>query len=115
MVVNRFCTPWARKRPNCVSSYFNGALWTPNVRVKNQARHGAPALETYGGRLQLVHLGTSSNQLWHSIFDGTWRPNVQVEDQSSSVGVGLAVFRDQLIQVHVGSDSTRLWHSAHTR
>jgi hypothetical protein len=84
-------------------------------RIKNQSSHAAPALAAYQVRLQLVHLRDTSNQLWHSIFDGTSRPNVQIENQSSSTSVGIAAYHNQLVMVHVGNGRTSLWHSVHTR
>ena len=87
---------------------LNGSLWSINVKIKNQQSRAAPALGAYQGRLQLVHLGNNTNQLWHSIFDGSWRPNVQIENQSSSTGAGIAGYQNQLVMVHVGSSSTSL-------
>jgi len=46
-------------------------------RIPNQRSKAAPALASTGGLLHLVHLGDTSNTLWHSVFDGrTWTPNV---------------------------------------
>ena len=44
--------------------------WTPNVRIPNLKSWASPALALYGGLLQMVHLGDSSTDIWHSTSDG---------------------------------------------
>jgi hypothetical protein len=44
--------------------------WTPNVRISNQQSKASPALALYNVRLHMVHLGDSSNDIWHSTSDG---------------------------------------------
>lgn len=85
------------------------------MRIKNQRSHGGPALCAWQGRLHVVHQGDSSNQLWHSIYDGTWRPNVQIENQSSAAGVGLSASGSGVVTVHVGASSAALWDSVYSR
>jgi len=46
--------------------------WTPNVRIPNQSSKASPALANFQGRLHMVHLGDSSNDIWHSV--GTENP-----------------------------------------
>jgi hypothetical protein len=67
------------------------------------------------GRLYLLHLGDSFNDLRHSTFDGTWRPNVRVERQSAKAAPALAAYRDQVEMVHLGNTSNDLWHSSYRR
>jgi hypothetical protein len=47
--------------------------WTPNVRIPGQQSKASPAL-AYGGpegpQLHMVHLGDSTNDIWHSTSDG---------------------------------------------
>ena len=60
----------------------------------------------------MVHLGDSSNNIWHSTFDGTsWSPNVRIEGQSSKATPALAEFAGALHMVHLGDSSNDLWHS----
>ena len=42
----------------------------PNIRIADQCpeRQGAPALVEFAGRLHMVHLGDSSNFIWHSTY-----------------------------------------------
>jgi hypothetical protein len=46
--------------------------WTPNVRIPDQTSKASPALAAFQGRLHMVHLGDSSNDIWHSV--GTANP-----------------------------------------
>jgi hypothetical protein len=60
----------------------------------------------------MVHLGDSSNDLWHSIYDGSdWSPNERIPNQSSKASPALAVLSGQLHMVHLGDSSNNLWHS----
>ena len=62
-------------------------VWTPNSQLPGQKSKAPPALCTSGdlGRLlHMVHLGDSSNDIWHSWFDGNnWAPNVRIPGQKS--------------------------------
>ncbi|MDQ5835012.1 MAG: hypothetical protein M3550_18510, partial [Actinomycetota bacterium] len=50
-----------------------------------------PALASFDGALHMVHLGDSSNKIWHSVFDGaSWSPNVAIPDQLSKAAPALA-------------------------
>jgi hypothetical protein len=44
--------------------------WRPNVRIPDQQSWASPALTHYGTQLHMVHLGDSSNDIWHSTSDG---------------------------------------------
>jgi hypothetical protein len=60
----------------------------------------------------MVHLGDSSNRIWHSVFDGSnWSPNVEISGQSSKAPPALAAFNGRLHMVHLGDSSNRIWHS----
>jgi hypothetical protein len=62
--------------------------------------------------LHLVHLGDSSNMLWHSIYDGSgWSPNVPIPNQLSKAAPGLSTFALVLQLVHLGDSSNNLWES----
>ena len=66
----------------------------------------------YDGKLHIVHLGNSSNDLWHSTFDGNgWTPNVKIHGQTSKASPALAVYDGKLHIVHLGNSSNDLWHS----
>ena len=94
-------------------STFDGAPWSTNVRIKNQASKGAPALATSGGRLQL-----SIWRLVESALALDLRRHLAAERADRTpieFGRTASARFNLLIMVHVGSDSTDLWHSAHTR
>ena len=47
-------------------------------RIPDQQSKAAPALAATPGVLHMVHLGNSSNDLWHSTFNGSpWTTNVK--------------------------------------
>jgi len=82
--------------------------------VKNQTTKTGPALATYANNIHLLHLGSGSNTIWHSLFIGTnFTTNVPIKDQSSQATPSMAVFRDTLHMVHLGSGSDRIWHSTY--
>src|SRR5215218_3930930 len=86
--------------------------WTQNVVVSGQLSKASPALAAFGDRLHMVHLGDSSNRIWHSEFDGgSWSANVPIPDQLSKASPALAAFGDRLHMVHLGDSSNRIWHS----
>ncbi len=86
--------------------------WTPNVTIPDQQSKASPALAAFNDRLHMVHLGNSSNDIWHSTFDGTsWSPNVTIPDQQSKASPALAAFAGKLHMVHLGNSSNDIWHS----
>lgn len=86
--------------------------WTKNVEIPGQRSHGAAALCEFERKLHLVHQGDTSNDLWHSFYDGsTWSKNVRIPNQSSKSPAALAVFGGRLHMVHLGQTSNKIWHS----
>jgi hypothetical protein len=88
--------------------------WTPNVLIPNQESKATPAL-AYGGlegpQLHMVHLGDSSNDIWHSRSDGnSWSPNVRISGQQTKASPALAYYGG-LHMVHLGESSNDIWHS----
>jgi hypothetical protein len=105
-------------------SIFDGTLWrrpngTPgDQRIPGQQSKTTPALAVYNNQLHMIHLGTSSNDIWWSIYDGTtWnRPdgtpgNVQIPGQQSKATPALAVYNNQLHMIHLGDSSNDIWWS----
>ena len=87
--------------------------WRPNVRIPGQRAKAAPALSEYDGQLHMVHLGASSNDIWHSMFDGqSWSTNVRIPGQRAKASPALAVYGGKLHMVHLGASSNDIWHSA---
>ena len=88
--------------------------WTTNVKIPCQKSKSSPALAEFNGELHMVHAGDSSNDIWHSIFDGTsWNENVRIPDQRSKAPSALAVFQNRLHITHLGDSSNRIWHSSY--
>ena len=86
--------------------------WTPNVPIPDQQSKDSPALAEFGGLLHLVHPGESSNDLWHSWYDGAvWRPNERIPEQRSKGASALAAYGGLLHVVHQGDSENQLWHS----
>ena len=96
-------------------SWKQGDGATPgNTRIKGQRSKSSPALAAFGGRLHMVHLGESSNDIWWSSFDGNdWWSNVRVRCQKSKASPALAIYSGALHLVHLGDSSNRLWWSAY--
>ena len=87
--------------------------WRPGNRLLGQASKSAPSLATAGGELHVLHLGESSNDIWHSwSTTGTsWTANVKVPGQQSKAPPAIASWRGELHMVHLGDSSNDLWHS----
>ena len=80
--------------------------------IPDQKSKAAPALAATPGVLHMIHLGNSSNDLWHSTFDGSpWTTNVKIPDQKSKASPALAFFNGAIHMVHLGDSSNNLWHS----
>lgn len=104
-------------------SIYDGASWnkadgTPgNERIPGQRSKATPALAVFGDELHMVHLGDSSNAIWHSRFDGSsWSTNTRIAGQLSKAPPALAAFEDRCARprlhiVHLGDSSNRIWHS----
>ena len=45
-------------------------MWAQNIPIPYQLSKAAPGLAAFGGRLHMVHLGDSSNDIWYSTSDG---------------------------------------------
>lgn len=59
------------------------AQWSRPIAIPNQTSKTSSALALIQGRLHLIHLGESSDHLWHSIWDGTrWSDNVRIGKES---------------------------------
>jgi hypothetical protein len=86
--------------------------WTPNVKIPSQLSKSSPALAAFQDKLHMVHLDDSSNEIWHSVFDGSaWTPNVKIPSQLSKSSPALAAFPGELYIVHLGDSSNDIWHS----
>jgi len=60
----------------------------------------------------MVHLGDSSNNIWHSTFDGSnWTTNVKIPSQLSKHAPSIVEFNGNLHMVHLGDSSNNIWHS----
>ena len=100
-------------------SMYDGVSWkkddgaTPgNTRIKGQQSKSSPAFAVFGGRLHMVHLGDSSNNIWWSSFDGNdWWSNTRIRCQKSKAPPALATYNGALHMVHLGDSSNRLWWS----
>jgi hypothetical protein len=90
-------------------------IWTQDHDpISNQKSKASPALAVFQDRLHMVHLGDSSNNLWHSSFDGTnWTENTPVLNQTSKASPALAVFQNRLHMVHLGDSSNDIWQSSY--
>lgn len=59
-------------------------LWKQPVQIPGQYTKQAPALAVFNNKLHMVHLGKSSDNLWHSVFDGNaWTPNQKISGKKS--------------------------------
>jgi hypothetical protein len=82
--------------------------------IPDQKSKASPALAALPNRLHMVHLGDSSNDIWHSSFDGmNWSESTPVLHQKSKAPPALAVFDGRLHMVHLGDSSNDIWHSTY--
>jgi hypothetical protein len=59
----------------------------------------------------MVHLGTTSNELWQSTFDGdSWTSNIRI-GQRSKAPPALTIFVGVLHMVHLGDSSNNIFWS----
>lgn len=99
----------------------NRRSWSDNVLVKNQNNRNmkskaVPALTAFGGELHMVHIGDSSNDLWHAwTSDGKNWTEEKIEGQQSKAAPALAAYDGVLHLVHLGNSSNDLWHSTKSR
>ncbi|HEY0171272.1 MAG TPA: hypothetical protein VGB98_09635 [Pyrinomonadaceae bacterium] len=75
------------------------AQWSRPVPIPNQTSKTTSALALIQGQLHLIHLGESSDNLWHSVWNGTrWSDNVRTRNQSSGrvalANEGLMVYQN---------------------
>ena len=72
--------------------------WTDNVKIVDQASKYPPALAAFGGKLHMVHNGSSKpTHLWYSTFNGTsWSKNVRIYGHYASGPPALAVYQNML-------------------
>lgn len=83
--------------------------------IDGQKTKTAPALAFYRGKVHMVHLGDSSNTIWHSVHDGfRWSDNVPIPNQKSKATPALAWSHGSLHMVHLDDSSNDLWHSMFT-
>jgi Astacin (Peptidase family M12A) len=87
--------------------------WRPAVGLLGQFSKEAPAIAAVGTELHLVHLGESSNDLWHSWTDdgASWTANIKIPNQKSKSPPALAEWNGQLHMVHLGDSSNDIWWS----
>ena len=87
--------------------------WTSNVSIGTQSK-ASPAIAEFNGLLHMVHIADSSNDMWHSSFDGvSWTAEQRIEDQRSKAAPALAVYQGRLHMVHLGNSSNDIWHSSY--
>ncbi|MGE0475068.1 MAG: hypothetical protein AB7P17_15645, partial [Nitrospirales bacterium] len=95
---------------------LNGSQWERALfgteTIPNQSTKAPPSLAVLGGKLHMVHLGESSDTLWHSTFDGTrWTPNAPVPNQKSQTTPALVAEPSRIHMVYLKDDSKNLMHT----
>jgi len=75
----------------------------------------APALAFFDGTLHMAHIGESSNNIWHAIWNRereVW-VETRIQGQTSKAPPALAAFNTRLHMVHLGDSSNNIWHSVY--
>ncbi|MFO0551030.1 MAG: hypothetical protein U0271_21755 [Polyangiaceae bacterium] len=90
--------------------------WGADQSISNESTADAPVIANYRGAIHLVHTGSSSNKLYHQIFNGSsWSPSIEIPEQRSRYQPALAALGgkgDSLLHmVHMGDTSDDLWWS----
>ena len=107
---------------------FDGRQWQRSAMIRGALTKAAPTVVSgYPDQLHLIHLGKSSNDLWHMLFGPNKRKNNAVEwfddqrllSENSEVPVDVALFQGCYHMVSIKDDklmhttfSTPLVHSA---
>ena len=91
---------------------WSGTSLQARKSLGKQSSKAKVALAVFQDRLHMVHIGKSSNNLYHSSFNGKeWSRELQIPDQKSKAAPALGVYKNQLHMVHLGDSSNDLWHS----
>jgi hypothetical protein len=97
---------------------FDGRQWQRSAMIRGALTKAAPTLVSgYPDQLHLIHLGKSSNDLWHMLFGPNKRKNNTVEwfdeqrllSENSEVPVGVALFQGCYHMVSIKDD--KLMHT----
>jgi len=97
---------------------FDGRQWQRSAMIRGALTKAAPTLVSgYPDQLHLIHLGKSSNDLWHMLFGPNKRKNNTVEwfdeqrllNENSEVPVSVALFQGCYHMVSIKDD--KLMHT----
>ena len=79
--------------------------------IPDQKSKAPPALTTLLNRLHMLHLGDTTNVIWHSTFNGSaWTDNNRTPHKSKA-SPALAAFQGRLHMVHLDDNSNNLRHA----
>jgi hypothetical protein len=79
--------------------------------IPDQKSKAPPALAALLSRLHMVHLGDTTNVIWHSAFNGlAWAENNRTPHKSKA-SPALAAFQGRLHMVHLDDNSNNLRHA----
>jgi hypothetical protein len=60
--------------------------WSNSTEIPNQRSKTGPSLAVFDGVLHMVHLGDSSDDIWHSKFEaGAWTENQRIDIKSRGI------------------------------
>lgn len=87
--------------------------WRPGTPIVGHLSRDTPAIAVFDSELHMVHIGRTSNDLWHSWrpFGGAWTADQRIPNQQSRAAPALVGWRGALHMVHIGTSSTDLWYS----
>jgi hypothetical protein len=102
------------------STSADGVTWNRNdgtqgdQKLKGQLSQATPSLAVFDGKLQMIHHGDGTNDIWWSVFDGAnWWPNTRIRCQMSSAPPAICTQGGLLHMVHLGDGSSDLWWSVY--
>jgi hypothetical protein len=82
-------------------------------RIPGHESKEGPALVSFNGKVYMVHVGNTSNDLWYSSYNGNqWTSDSRIPNQESKATPALAVHNGTLYMVHLGATSNDLWYSS---
>ena len=116
---NRLHVVYPDGAKNLKHRVLNGYQWGPALfgtdTIPNQTTKAPPSLAVFQGKLHMVHLGKSSNTLWHATFDGQrWTPNAPIPNQKSHRTPDLAAESSRMHMAYLKDDSNNLMHTQFT-
>ena len=97
-----------------VTTPDNGAAEDYSNFVAGQESKAFTAMANYNDRMHMVYLASTSDDFWHTYYDGIkWSTAAKIPKYQSKAPAVLALYEGKLHLVHQGLTANELWHSSY--